>query len=61
MKHYHMTFTFAMRIENIEVEDNTLEESSLRKHIDGEYQDSFTMLIYNTISNIIVFHHHRLV
>ena len=36
-----MTFTIAMRIENIEVEDNTLE-------------DPFTMLVYNTISNICV-------
>jgi len=34
MKHYHMTFTFAMRIENIEVEDKTLEESSLKKKKD---------------------------
>jgi hypothetical protein len=54
MKHYHMTFTIAMRIENIEVEDNTLEESSLKKKIDGEHQDPFTMLVYNTISNICV-------
>jgi len=29
-----MTFTFAMRIENIEVEDKTLEESSLKKKKD---------------------------
>jgi hypothetical protein len=29
-----MTFTIAMRIENIEVEDNTLEESSLKKKKD---------------------------